>query len=79
MRWVPKLFTGSRGPGLDLGRVYRRWDLARHLELIPEAGVSSVPIGMRQDLVRQQALYQKVAPGRGGVRPGGREQRDKSP
>ena len=57
----------QRFRAVELAAQDGRWDLAQHLELIPQAGVSSVPMQMREDLLRQQALHQRVAaPARGG-------------
>jgi len=36
------------------------WQVARHLELIPTAGVSSVPIGLRTIIAREQATQERA-------------------
>jgi len=36
------------------------WSLAKHLELIPPHQISSVPMGMRQEMVREQNLANKL-------------------
>ena len=54
----------QRFRAVEMAATDGRWDLAQHLELIPKAGVSSVPTGLRADLVRQQALHLKVQPDR---------------
>ena len=40
-----------------------RWDLARHLEIIPDAAVSSVPVGLKRRLAKEQAVHLKVTAG----------------
>ena len=43
------------------------WQLARHLEIIPPNQISCIPVGMRQDLVREQNQLNKLdAHHRGG-------------
>jgi len=37
------------------------WDLAKHMELIPDRQVSSVPLGMRQVLMREENQRMKYA------------------
>jgi len=39
------------------------WSLARHLELIPQHQISSVPAGMRQEMIREQNLANKLISG----------------
>ena len=39
------------------------WSLAKHLELIPPHQISSVPMGMRQEMVREQNLANKLMSG----------------
>jgi len=39
------------------------WTLAQHLELIPEATVSSIPMGMRGELIREQNRRDKYRDG----------------
>ena len=35
------------------------WSLAQHLELIPETTVSSIPLGMRSELIKEEARRSK--------------------
>jgi len=42
------------------------WTLAQHLELIPETTVSSVPLGMRAELIREQNRRDKFLDRGGG-------------
>ena len=47
------------------------WELARHLELIPDSVVSCVPVVMKKEALRQEAVRQKL--------PGGARRRDRAP
>jgi len=42
------------------------WTLAQHLELIPETTVSSIPLGMRQELIKEQNRRDKYLDRGGG-------------
>jgi len=44
------------------------WSLAKHLELIPPHQITSVPMGMRQEMMREQNLANKILTGGGQAR-----------
>jgi len=45
------------------------WGMAKHLELIPAHQISCVPNGMRQEMMKEQRLADKLARGSGSERP----------
>ena len=50
----------QRFRAVELAQQTGTWDLARHLEVVIPSGVSSVPMALRADLARIQALHVKA-------------------
>ena len=51
----------QRFRAIETASVDGGWDLAKHMELIPETNVSCVPMEMRSQAFRTQALQQKIS------------------
>ena len=50
----------QRFRAVELANQTGTWDLAQHLEVVPPSGVSSVPMALRAELARTQALHLKA-------------------
>ena len=53
----------QRFRAVELANQTGTWDLAQHLEVVPPSGVSSVPMAVRAELARTQALHLKATEG----------------
>ena len=57
----------QRFRALEMASSQGSWELAKHMELIPDSAVTCVPVEMRSEALRRQALLQRVN-GKGGRR-----------